>query len=487
MGENKITGSLSSAATPKKAASDGVAKASAPSPAHHAQKRPGARHFVLIALCSFGLLLAMWSIGTLSEGKIRIGTIVVPERYSNAHLRQLVTQAANNYQLAIAVPSNQPAYFSLADLGLQVDAGATVNAIRTNERSGLHALTWWRPVATKLVFRTHSAVLQAFITNHLHVPLETSQDASLQIVKGSARITPAKNGTEYGLANPNLAIRQAAASLRTAPVMLEKMARAATVPTSALVPYQTQLAAILGQPVAISVGDQTLSPAAEDIAQWLTLTSQNTAVKIAVQHDGIDAYLQNMAGTYNHEAQSEIQLDTTGQVLRAGKKGVAVGDSSGAARDIASGLLAAKGIRTSVPVASTNFQVIQAPTAGKWIEVNVYTKRMYAYDQGQLVRTFLVSAGAPATPTVIGKYAIYAKYTSQDMHGFNADGSTYFQPAVPYVNYFYQDYSIHGNYWRPASYFGNINSSHGCVGLTVSDSQWVYDWAPVGTPVITHT
>ena len=59
-------------------------------------------------------------------------------------------------------------------------------------------------------------------------------------------------------------------------------------------------------------------------------------------------------------------------------------------------------------------------------------------------------------------------------------------PDVKWINYFYRDYAIHGNYWRPLSYFGNINSSHGCVGLEDTEAEWIYSWAPIGTPVIVH-
>ena len=111
---------------------------------------------------------------------------------------------------------------------------------------------------------------------------------------------------------------------------------------------------------------------------------------------------------------------------------------------------------------------------------------MYVHEYADVVRTFLISAGAPATPTVTGQYKIQTKLVSQDMSGANVDGSRYFQPRVPYVNYFYGGYAIHGNYWRPASWFGNINSSHGCVGLMTSDAEWLYYWAPVGTPVIIY-
>ncbi len=107
--------------------------------------------------------------------------------------------------------------------------------------------------------------------------------------------------------------------------------------------------------------------------------------------------------------------------------------------------------------------------------------------KSNLVRTELISAGEPASPTVTGQFAIYSKYGQQDMRGNNVDGSRYFQPHVRWISYFYKDYAIHGNYWRPLSYFGNINSSHGCVSMVDSEAEVIYNWAPVGTPVIVHT
>lgn len=49
--------------------------------------------------------------------------------------------------------------------------------------------------------------------------------------------------------------------------------------------------------------------------------------------------------------------------------------------------------------------------------------------------------------------------------------------------YFYQGYAIHGTYWHHN--FGQP-MSHGCVNLTIEDAKWFYDWAEVGTTVITH-
>jgi lipoprotein-anchoring transpeptidase ErfK/SrfK len=83
-------------------------------------------------------------------------------------------------------------------------------------------------------------------------------------------------------------------------------------------------------------------------------------------------------------------------------------------------------------------------------------------------------------------FHVYAKFTVQDMRGTNPNGTPYFQPKVPWVSYFYQGSAVHGVYWHPLSWFGVNNSSHGCVGLPVDQAQWVFNWAPIGTTVITH-
>jgi lipoprotein-anchoring transpeptidase ErfK/SrfK len=56
-------------------------------------------------------------------------------------------------------------------------------------------------------------------------------------------------------------------------------------------------------------------------------------------------------------------------------------------------------------------------------------------------------------------------------------------PDVPYTMYFYADYALHGAYWH--NNFGNP-MSHGCVNLPVDVAKWMYDWAPIGTMVVTH-
>lgn len=53
---------------------------------------------------------------------------------------------------------------------------------------------------------------------------------------------------------------------------------------------------------------------------------------------------------------------------------------------------------------------------------------------------------------------------------------------VPNVLYFSLDAeALHGAYWH--NNFGNP-MSHGCVNLPLDVAEFLYSWAPLGTPVI---
>ncbi|HUT20831.1 MAG TPA: L,D-transpeptidase, partial [Anaerolineae bacterium] len=92
--------------------------------------------------------------------------------------------------------------------------------------------------------------------------------------------------------------------------------------------------------------------------------------------------------------------------------------------------------------------------------------------------TARASTGTWRTPTVVGTFSVYVKYTSTRMRGPGYD-----LPNVPYTMYFYRSYGLHGTYWH--NNFGTP-MSHGCVNLSIPDSRWLFNWAPAGTKVVSH-
>ncbi|HUG16439.1 MAG TPA: L,D-transpeptidase [Thermomicrobiales bacterium] len=119
----------------------------------------------------------------------------------------------------------------------------------------------------------------------------------------------------------------------------------------------------------------------------------------------------------------------------------------------------------------------------RWIDVNLSSYLLTAYEGSTPVLQTYVVDGAWQTPTARGTFYIYWKLDSQTMRGRNIDGSEYITENVPYVMYFYADFALHGAWWR--SSFG-YSASHGCVNMPVGDAAWLYSWAGYGTRVEVH-
>jgi LysM repeat protein len=117
--------------------------------------------------------------------------------------------------------------------------------------------------------------------------------------------------------------------------------------------------------------------------------------------------------------------------------------------------------------------------SGRWIDINLSTQTLVAYEGSRALLSTLVSTGLADTPTPVGTYTIGYKTKSQRMTGPDYD-----LPNVPWVMYFTnRGHAIHGAYWH--SNFG-APMSHGCVNTSVWDAQWLYEFAPPGTRVVVH-
>lgn len=145
---------------------------------------------------------------------------------------------------------------------------------------------------------------------------------------------------------------------------------------------------------------------------------------------------------------------------------------------------------TPVPILPALVPVMQPTVASaqiapygndKHIIVNLSKQWLYAFDGGVLVYDAPVSTGRKGFDTPTGAFAIYAKVPLQTMSG-TIRGETYRVPNVPHAMYITGDIAMHGTYWH--NLFGSgVRASHGCINLPLHDAKWIYDWAPVGTPV----
>lgn len=250
---------------------------------------------------------------------------------------------------------------------------------------------------------------------------------------------------------------------------------------------------ITAQPINLVIGAKTVPVDPTVIKSWLHIvTDKKTDISyIHLNETMVGSSLKELTSPYEKAPVNQVTTtypNGSSAVIVTGRDGVSVGNPTDLAKQLAPNVLGGKGTQLNVPVTPVAFQAVTPAAFDKLIEVNVNTHQMYLYDKGNFTRQYAISAGAPATPTPIGQFKVYAKFAMQDMKGFNPDGSKYLQPHVRWISYFKAGgYAVHGNYWRPASVFGFVNTSHGCVSLPEDQAKVVYDWTTIGTTVIVHT
>ena len=439
----------------------------------------------------FGLLSAWLDEHSLT--KVQMAGITVTHDTQVPELEKQIDSVSAGYKLKIIDAGGQAQSYSLNDLGLKIDRAGSAGRAKIIQAAGgtLDHAKWWRKTQLPLVMQVNSQVLDSFINTKISKTLKPVQNAALAVEGGQAKLTPESRGSEYNIKDAKKAIISAGANLSTAPLTASLRYIDPAIQAKDLEAKKQQVDKVLGQQISFTINGHQVVAGAADIGNWLELTPVESAktVDLTINSGKILEYLNQIARPYTQPPKSQLVLTATDgskQVLVPGQNGVDIVDKEDVAKNVAASVLSAKGVAMDLPIKYQTFSTVPAQDWDKFLVIDTTTKRMYAYEHTVLANSFLVSAGAPATPTVLGQYKIYAKYEKQDMRGENVDGSRYFQPDVQWINYFYKDYAVHGNYWRPLSYFGRVNSSHGCVGVVNDDAKWVYDWAPVGTPVLVH-
>lgn len=148
-------------------------------------------------------------------------------------------------------------------------------------------------------------------------------------------------------------------------------------------------------------------------------------------------------------------------------------------------------------VSTTAPQPVQN-NSGKIIKVNLTTQHIYAYDNNVLVDDSVITSGQPGLLTPTGTFQIISKLHPTTFYSPWPKGSPYYYSPLS-INYalgfqgtllFLHDATWRGNDFGPGTNVPHtvngtlMTGSHGCIEMPVSQSQWFYNWAPIGTPLI---
>lgn len=144
---------------------------------------------------------------------------------------------------------------------------------------------------------------------------------------------------------------------------------------------------------------------------------------------------------------------------------------------------------TGAPVVTSSSQPddqVVGAGKGKRIEIDLSEQKLKMIENGKVISIRSISSGKASMPTPVGEfktrnkivtayskpYALYMEYWM----AFSADGS-YGLHSLPYWK------TKTGRIYEGASHIGTP-VSHGCIRQTLAEAKSLYEWAPVGTPVI---
>ncbi|HEY5139469.1 MAG TPA: peptidoglycan binding domain-containing protein, partial [Methylococcales bacterium] len=397
------------------------------------QKKHWLRNWVtLTVIFVLAIVMGSWVAASIYLPKIRVGDSVVSARQSDVALRSLAQKKVSGYKLTISYPDKSKKNYALEDVGLNVDVAATVASARHAQHQLSNRLQWWHPTKTYMVVKGNDTQVFSFIAKQASVTIQPAKDATLSIENGIVKLTDSTSGKKYGLLEPVATLYSAVGNLQPTPLHLQVLSTRPAITAKQLAPYQTELKKMLNQSVTFKVDGKNVQAAPTDIASWIELTppqDPGKPIKIAVNSGKVLAYINKISASAVHPPKAQIEVlqpDGTSTVLVKGVNGTDVVNQSVAADDVAQNLLQGKAVQETLTVNNAAYKTVTAGGGDRWLEVDTTNKRMYAYEQNTLVRTFLVSAGAPATPTVTGRFTITSKYVQQNMQGLNTDGSTYY-------------------------------------------------------------
>jgi lipoprotein-anchoring transpeptidase ErfK/SrfK len=195
------------------------------------------------------------------------------------------------------------------------------------------------------------------------------------------------------------------------------------------------LATVVAKPVKVSVVNAYAGPGSKGPAvRWL----QN---KLASLH-----YVTSRSGVYDA---------ATGRAIMAWRKVAGYSRTYTASSDVFAGMLKGRGV----------FKV-RHPKDGRHVEARLNQQVLALINGSKVERIYHTSSGAPATPTVRGKFRVYLKTP-----GINAKG-------MVDSSYFIRGYAIHGYASVPP-----YNASHGCLRVPVPNARSIYDWLRIGDVV----
>lgn len=464
-----------------------------------------------LAAIFFGVLI--FGLGSLQAGvaihyhdKALPGVTVAGQHIGGLTRHQaqaLLLRQVQSFRIKLNV-EGKPYDLALTDIGVRYDLDATLDhAFRAGRGEKLAALML-------IDTRMHGSVAYAYTVDRKKETAFIKQvvagggqaptDATIAIDNGVPHIVPDVDGHSVSEQAVTAAVEGQVASRKNTVISLHATANQAKIQSETLQPVLEKTKQILATSVTITHQGVSFHPTPAQIGQWLsfeeTADEGTPTLKPKIDAAAVKKYLATVAAKIDVKPITRRINVQNGrqQELQAGANGTAM-DQDSLASQIATSVMSAKTVTAEAPMKSVSFQTqynnsVALPYA-KYIEINLSTQRLWAYQDHNVVYESPLTSGATGAgfPTITGQFAIQAKERDRYLNGRNLGPGYNYNVFVHYWMPFSGNYGLHDASWRHGSFGGSdyyYGGSHGCVNLPDATAAWLFGWSEVGTPVWVH-
>ena len=464
------------------------------------------KKFIIVILVVFGAIaVTAASFEVTFADQLPYGVYVdgaTYPKYNRAMLMQAISQKIQNYDGTgvTLFMGEKTKTVKLSEIGITFDISATADRA-FNIFSSKYPLVGSATLAYTMLMQENKipltivydeSVLKDYLQKNIHPFFDTvATDATLSFDQSPTTINAESAGQIVEDKQLRLLLDSTIASHQTT-LAVPMIRDSPDVTATDLVQAAGDADAMFARKLTLLADTKRISPKKEAVAGWLAIISESNALRTKPDANKIENYLTKLAPTVNKKAKNQVS-DTNQNVITAGANGVSLNvDKS--VQAMMDGLVGDKSTDNIVLVTATSdFKTLTYDpqeggtaglTEGKYVEINLSKQKMYLYDGQTFVNSFAVSTGKWSTPTPTGTYAIYNK--------IRAAYSKPYDLYMPYWSAITADgqYGIHGlpykGSWIEGANHIGTPVSHGCVRLGPGNESYVYDWAPIGTPVFIH-
>lgn len=407
--------------------------------------------------------------------------------------RARLSEQLRDYRLDIEV-GRERYEITPAEAGASYDIEAMLDmAFASGERSGWSLPGLWTRQQSSYAYNLNNDQFNALVSSLSAQQSLAAVDANITVVNGVPAIAPEQDGRGIDPIVTAGALRAAIASGERQ-VRLEPSATPAQIRSTALTSTLAAATAAAASKVELSYQGRRYVPSPSVIGSWLMFPPSGASRGLEIDPAKVKAYLGTLARQIDVKPVAKRLTVINGEVKAeaGGVEGLMVDQdalTTAIAGAVKTGAVAKLDIPTRPVAFKTEYNRTVSLDYGRYVEINLATQQMWAYQDHQVVYSSPITSGAAGIgrPTIQGLFSVYTKQRNRYLNGYQL-GYNY-NVFVEFWMPFSGNYGMHDASWRasfggPDYYYGG---SSGCVNMPRAAAAWLWDWAPVGTPVWVHS